>query len=560
MVKSKTLNKRGGASTDLVDIIQALLEMKVIMFLPKTSIVTDQSKYNTYFSSVDSKTLLYLVKEYDVGNLRAIQQIFGGPGRNNPPQIQNASEKLLENLNLIKPDLNNVKDFQYYEKFLKLNANLQLLEGEIKGMKNEIDTANMQLSNFQCIEGLDNEKNEFLTNFILDCSKYCNRDVDWYRVLLNIDKLDEDFETEVLKLVNKNTLQLDYNSIKNVLNQLESNTELKNIFRDRLMECSKSPYSFFDTLTGSISFDSLNDCQKCHNDCILYLNDNYKSFLMNDTDGIGISNKLKALMYCEFRLYQLSKAISLEALRIKKKKYSKVKNILKNLSSKEKKEIIQKNINEKKRGENILKVQKLEKKQKEDAKELDKLISEKTNNVLYKGDKKGGSRGGADIDENLMKQNIISQILQVLANDKSINNPGLQQQIDKIKVDNPIANVVGKPNPLANVVDKPNPMANVVDKPNPIEGSKNNIVNVPNAPIIDKPSMVDRPSMDKPIKQPLENPIKQPVINKPVIDEIVPNCTAIAKDIMDGKINETNFLYLSPQCDTQIMNALKSSR
>merc|ERR1711881_294962 len=155
------------------------------------------------------------------------------------------------------------------------------------------DTANMQLSNFQCIEGLDNEKNEFLTNFILDCSKYCNRDVDWYRVLLNIDKLDEDFETEVLKLVNKNTLQLDYNSIKNVLNQLENNTKLKNIFRDRLMECSKSPYSFFDTLTGSISFDSLNDCQKCHNDCILYLNDNYKSFLMNDTDGIGISNKLK---------------------------------------------------------------------------------------------------------------------------------------------------------------------------------------------------------------------------------------------------------------------------
>tara|TARA_Y100000361_G_scaffold139938_1_gene143485 strand:+ start:333 stop:2003 length:1671 start_codon:yes stop_codon:yes gene_type:complete len=556
MAKSKTLNKRGGASTDLVDIIQALLEMKVIMFLPKTSIVTDQSKYNTYFSSVDSKTLLYLVKEYDVGNLRAIQQIFGGPGRNNPPQIQNASEKLLENLNLIKPDLNNVKDFQYYEKFLKLNANLQLLESEIKGMKNEIDTANMQLSNFQCIEGLDNEKNEFLTNFILDCSKYCNRDVDWYRVLLNIDKLDEDFETEVLKLVNKNTLQLDYNSIKNVLNQLESNTELKNIFRDRLMECSKSPYSFFDTLTGSISFDSLNDCQKCHDDCILYLNDNYKSFLMNDTDGIGISNKLKALMYCEFRLYQLSKAISLEALRIKKKKYSKVKNILKNLSSKEKKEIIQKNINEKKRGENILKVQKLEKKQKEDAKELDKLISEKTNNVLYKGDKKGGSRGGADIDENLMKQNIISQILQVLANDKSINNPGLQEQIDKIKVDNPI----DKSNPLANVVGKPNPMANVVVKPNPIEGPKNNIVNVPNAPIIDKPSMVDRPSIDKPIKQPLENPIKQPIINKPVIDEIVPNCTAIAKDIMDGKINETNFLYLSPQCDTQIMNALKSSR
>ena len=43
-------------------------------------------------------------------------------------------------------------------------------------------------------------------------------------------------------------------------------------------------------------------------------------------------------------------------------------------------------------------------------------------------------------------------------------------------------------------------------------------------------------------------------------DELIPNCTAIAQDIMDGKINEKNFIYLSPKCDAQIMNALKSSR
>ena len=551
MSKNKTL-KKGGASGDLVDIIQALLEMKVIMFLPKTSIVTDQSKYNTYFSSVDSKTLLYLVKEFDVGNIQSIQQIFGGPGRDNPPQIQNASEKLLENLNLIKPDLNNVKDFQYYEKFLKLNANLQLLEREIKEMKEEIDTANMQLNNFQCIEGLDNEKNEFLSNFILDCSKYCNHDVNWYRVLLNIDKLDEDFETEVLKMVNKNRLQLDYNSIRNILDQLVDNSELKNIFKDRLIECSKSPYSFFDTLTGSISFDSLDDCQKCHDDCILYLNDSYKSFLMNDTDGIGISNKLKALMYCEFRLYQLSKAISLEALRIKKRKYSKVKNILKKLSSKEKKEIIQNNINEKKRGENILKVQKLEKQQKENAEELDKLIQQKTNNVLYKGDKKGG----ADIDNDSMKQKILSQVLQILSNNKNIDVPALQQKMNElpplgqpIQQGDPIQQgqpLVQQGQPLVQQeqpLQQGEPMAQPFDRP---LQDQNNIVNIPNKPNI--PNIQEQPiQRDMPI-------------NKPVIDEIVPNCTAIAKDIMDGKINETNFIYLSPQCDTQIMNALKSSQ
>jgi len=90
----------------------------------------------------------------------------------------------------------------------------------------------------------------------------------------------------------------------------------------------------------------------------------------------------------------------------------------------------------------------------------------------------------------------------------------------------------------------------------------NNIVNVPNAPIMDNPVInpVDRPIKPVIDKQPIvDKPLANP-LNKPVIDEIVPNCTAIAKDIMDGKINETNFLYLSPQCDTQIMNALKSSQ
>ena len=40
--------------------------MKKIKFLPKTTLVNDETKYNDYLASVDSKTLLYLVKEYDV--------------------------------------------------------------------------------------------------------------------------------------------------------------------------------------------------------------------------------------------------------------------------------------------------------------------------------------------------------------------------------------------------------------------------------------------------------------------------------------------------------------
>ena len=565
----------GGASGILVDIIQALLEMKNIMFLPKTSIVVDQTKYNNYFASVDSKTLLYLVKTYDVGNLESMQKMFGGPVRENPPQIDDQGDKLIQNLNLIKPDLNNMHDARYYDKYLQLNNKLQGLEGEIKGLKGEIDDANLQLQNFQCIPGLDDEKNEFLSNFILDCSVYCNRDTDWYKVILNIDSLDKDYEVEVLKMVNKNGLQLDYDSIRDICNKLIENTELKDIFKNRLIECSKAPYSFLDTLTGNISFDSLNDCQKCHDDCILYLNDSYKSFLMNESDGIGISNKLKVLLYCEFRLYTLSKYITLEALRIKKQNYSRVKNILKKLSADEKKRIIQKNVVEKKRAEDILKMKKLEAIQSSQKKEIDTLIEKKQKSM--KGDnsnQNGGSHhvGGADMNDNLMKQNLLSQVLQIIASDKSLNVPDIQNKLNMINGQPDVPNKPDMPNkpiginkPQGMTPDKPIDSADdsdTTDMPKrPLDMPKrpldmpNRPLDMPNRPL----NMPNRPlnMPNRPLNMP---PIKNNIVNKPIVDELIPNCTAIAQDVMDGKINEKNFIYLSPKCDTQIMNALKSSR
>ena len=556
----------GGASGILVDIIQALLEMKNIMFLPKTSIVIDQTKYNNYFASVDSKTLLYLVKQYDAGNLEAMQKMFGGPIRDNPPQINNQGDKLIQNLNLIKPDLSNMKDIKYYDKFLHLNNQLQGLEGEISGLKGEIDEANLQLQNFQCIEGLDDEKNEFLSNFILDCSKYCNRDTDWYRVLLNIDKLDEDFETEVLKLVNKNGLQLDYETIKDICNKLVDNTELKRIFKERLIECSKSPYSFIDTLTGNISFDSLNDCQKCHDDCILYLNDSYKSFLMNEQDGIGISNKLKVLLYCEFRLYVISKHITLEALRIKKQNYSRVKNILKKLSSDEKKRFVQKNVLEKKRGEDILKMKKLEAVQTSQKTDIDKLVNEKQK--LMKGGSNNGhmvSNVGGNVNDNLMKQNLLSQVLQIIASDSNLNNPDIQNKLNMIQ-NKPMPGSKGMPLPGNGMPLPGNGM------PLPGNGMPQGMPGKPGKGIsetdetgetdetdettsIKQNNIVNKPDMNRP-----DMPINMPNENSKIVDELIPNCTAIAQDIMDGKINEKNFIYLSPKCDKQIMNALKSAR
>ena len=553
----------GGASGILVDIIQALLEMKTIKFLPKTTLVNDETKYNDYFASVDSKTLLYLVKEYDVDNIDAIQKIFGGPIRDSPPQINNQGDKLLQNLDMIKPDLNNMKDMQYYQKFLSLNSELQNLESNIKNLKGEIDKANLQLQNFQCIEGLDNEQNGFLSNFILDCSKYSNRDIDWYRVILKLDNLDDEYEVMVNKLTNKNGLQLDYESIKDVCNTLSENTTLKDIFKDKLIECSKAPYSFLDTLTGNISFDSLSDCQKCHDDCILYLNDSYKSFLMDDSDGIGVSNKLKVLLFCEFRLYTISKHITLEALRIKKQNYTRVKNILKKLSVEQKKKIVQKNVIDKQRAQDILKLKKLEAQQKTQKTDLDKLINEKQKSL------KGGGyyKGGADINDNLMKQNLLSQVLQIIASDKSLSQQGVNVGDVQDKLNNIGNKPIGMPpgmNMAQGINNKPPMgMAQGIDNKPPGMNMAQGIDNKPPMGMDKPPGMPQPMGKDKPMGMP-DKPIG--ILDKPnnddimIKDELIPNCTAIAQDIMDGKINEKNFIYLSPKCDTQIMNALKSSR
>ena len=133
------------------------------------------------------------------------------------------------------------------------------------------------------------------------------------------------------------------------------------MFELRLINCSKDPYSFF----GNIDFSSLDDCDQCHDECIIHLNSNYKAFLMVDIPGIDITNKLKVLVFCEYRLFQFSKYVTLEAIRIKNKRYTKVINILKSLSEKQENKIFMKKTSDKKKQEQLDKLSELEKKQNE---------------------------------------------------------------------------------------------------------------------------------------------------------------------------------------------------
>ena len=60
------------------------------------------------------------------------------------------------------------------------------------------------------------------------------------------------------------------------------------------------------------------------NKCVVYLDENYKSFLQKK-HKIRSIDKIKILIYVELRLRLFSKYILLEGLRITKRKFSKVK-------------------------------------------------------------------------------------------------------------------------------------------------------------------------------------------------------------------------------------------
>ena len=489
----KTLKKQRGGSDELLsDIIQALLEMKSIMFLPNTYIVNNEDKYNDYLSSIDSKTLLFLVKENNIGETDAIKQIFGGPVREDPPQVPDASQKIIQNLELIKPELENTKDYHYYKQFLEMNNQLEQLYSQIKLVKKDIEKYNTQISQFQCVDGLDNYENEFITNFILDCSKYSIKDVDWFRVILKLDKLDEEFEIEVNKLYNQNNINLDYNRLKPHLELLVSNEQLKDMFELRLINCSNDPYSFF----GNIDFSSLDDCNQCHDDCILHLNDNYKAFLMVDIPGIDITNKLKILVFCEYRLFLFSKYVTLEAIRIKGKRYTKVINILKSLSEKQENKIFMKKATDKKKQEQLDKLSELEKKQESLSQNINQLVDDR-------GFKGGQATDNQTFDNSQIKQASVEQMVQ--------QEP---VQVEQMVQQEPVQ---------------------------PVE------------PVQAEPVQAD-PVQADPVQT---DPVQQPNY---VYEDLVPDCDAITKDVLDGKIKQRNFLYLSPNCNNEISNALKNSQ
>ena len=171
--------------------------------------------------------------------------------------------------------------------------------------------------------------------------------VNWFNVCCGIEKCDEEFEKEIQKQITTMGLIINEEDIIDKLMKLfEDKDELtffKNMMKNRLLSCSEiEPPSFFDKLFTD-SFGTFKKCDERSPQSILYLYDEYTTFLEKNLDLTKLDRVLM-LIYCETRQHVLSKYISLEIIRKEneKKKKDKIMSILDKIMQSDK-SIIKKN-------------------------------------------------------------------------------------------------------------------------------------------------------------------------------------------------------------------------
>ena len=288
--KIKTHKKYGGSVSEFKRILLSLMSEKYIPFLPTTLAVKDMDQTKNYLRCVSAFDLLSIIgKNKKYANSKSITSI--------------------------------VKDVDTQSRDI-YNALGELVK---------IPVSNKVMSNFMinCKFLSKNQLLKDLREFILECEDSLSiKYVDWYKVALGLIKLDDEFESIIREEIKERKIYLDTSVIKYGLEILQKDNSVKNMFKQRIIECGHKPQGFFDSLFGSISWDSYNECFKCSdNKCVVYLDDNYKSFLYKK-HNIKSIDKIKILIYVELRLRALSKYFSLEGMRMVKQNRSKVKSLL----------------------------------------------------------------------------------------------------------------------------------------------------------------------------------------------------------------------------------------
>ena len=284
--KKKRIIQTGG-NEDIRAIVLSLLTQRYVPFLPTTHVLNDQNLVRDYLSAVDALHLLRIIGENDKfinsNSINGIIEDIDSYSMNMIKQMGN-----IVHLPVFKPMLQNFR----------------------------VNCAKMSTSGIASMKKLH--------SYILDCDdSMSNKHVDWFDVVLGLKKFDDQFEVLVLQEIKDKKIIMDSDKILYALKQVREDKDVREIFKKRIMNCAYKPQSIWNQFTGSVSWVSYNECAQCPGpDCVLYLDENYKSFLRMRHKVLTV-DKIKMLIYVDIRAHLLSKYVSLEALRISgdRKKY-----------------------------------------------------------------------------------------------------------------------------------------------------------------------------------------------------------------------------------------------
>ena len=220
-------------------------------------------------------------------------------------------EKEEDHMNIEKREIEKtIKSREDFERELN-EEKKEMIEKAIKERVEMEKKIELKLQGFE--EFLENKK---VTNVAKNSFALYN--VNWFNVCCGFEKLDDTFEEEINKQIIDMGLIISEDDIKeNLLQLFEDKRELnmfKKMVKNRLLSCSEmEPPSFFEKLFTN-SFGTFKSCDERSPQSLLYLYDDYRTFLEKDIPLTKLERVI-VLVYVETRQHVLSKYISLEIIR-----------------------------------------------------------------------------------------------------------------------------------------------------------------------------------------------------------------------------------------------------
>ena len=296
--QQKTLKKQKGGG-EMNAILLGLLDEKYVT-LPSTKCIKDKDLLQIFLNSVTAPELFNLIgKNEKFVDSNTLSLIIS--------KINNQSSSILKELGSLS----------------KSPAALEML-------------ANFRVNCFNLTNELDSQEStrymKELHTYILECENHLSKkDVNWLEMVLGLQPFDDEFDRDIVGEMREKNIKIDTDKFKDGLMKLRQDDNVREICKQRILDCGKNSQSFTDMLFGTVSWNSYEDCFKCPDkDCVIYLDDNYKSFLKYK-HGIMTVDKIKILIFMELRLRKISKYFSIAAVRIKDKRQRKVKSLLRKI-------------------------------------------------------------------------------------------------------------------------------------------------------------------------------------------------------------------------------------